>query len=95
MGIEERETSALGLAQGHSLRTMAREMAEHKRLARQLVIQMLFAAPHSLWQLGLNENIHGLRRQYLPKGMYWSGYTQRGLNAIAHRLNIRPGIYPD
>ncbi len=47
MGIEERETPALGMAQGHSLRTMASEMAEHERLelAGQLAIQMLSAAP--------------------------------------------------
>jgi IS30 family transposase len=31
-----------------------------------------------------------LLRQYLPKGTDVSGYTQRELNAIAHRLNTRP-----
>ena len=33
---------------------------------------------------------YGLLRQYLPKGTDLSGYMQRELNAIAHRLNTRP-----
>ena len=31
-----------------------------------------------------------LLRQSVPKGTDWSEYTQRELNAIAHRLNTRP-----
>lgn len=67
-----------------------KEMAEHERLAQRLAIQVYFADPHSPWQRGTNENTNGLLRQYLPKGMDLSGYTQRELNAIAHRLNTRP-----
>ena len=67
-----------------------KEMAEHERLAQRLAIQIFFADPHSPWQRGTNENTKGLLRQYLPKGTDLSGYTQRELNAIAHRLNTRP-----
>ena len=67
-----------------------KEMAEHKRLAQRLALQVFFADPHSPWQRGTNENTNGLLRQYLPKGTDLSGYTQRELNAIAHRLNTRP-----
>jgi IS30 family transposase len=67
-----------------------KEMAEHERLAQQLKIQVFFADPYSPWQRGTNENTNGLLRQYLPKGTDLSGYTQRELNAIAHRLNTRP-----
>jgi IS30 family transposase len=63
-----------------------KEMAEHERLA----IRIFFADPYSPWQRGTNENTNGLLRQYLPKGTDLSGYTQRELNAIAHRLNTRP-----
>ena len=67
-----------------------KERAEHERLAERLAIQIFFADPYSPWPRGSNENTNGLLRQYLPKGTDWSGYTQRGLHAIAHRLNTRP-----
>jgi IS30 family transposase len=67
-----------------------KEMAEHERLAKRLATRVCFADPYSPWQRGTNEHTHGLLRQYLPKGMDLSGYTQRALNAIAHRLNTRP-----
>lgn len=67
-----------------------KEMAEHEQLAQRLAIQVFFADPYSPWQRGTNENTNGLLRQYLPKGTDLSGYTQRMLNAIAHRLNTRP-----
>lgn len=67
-----------------------KEMAEHERLAQRLAIRIFFADPHSPWQRGTNENTNGLLRQYLPKGTDLSRYTQRELNAIAHRLNTRP-----
>ena len=67
-----------------------KEMAEHERLAQRLAIRVFFADPYSPWQRGTNENTNGLLRQYLPKGTDLSGYTQRELNAIAHRLHTRP-----
>jgi IS30 family transposase len=39
---------------------------------------------------GTNENRNGQLHQYLPKGTELSGYTQRELNAITHRLKTRP-----
>jgi IS30 family transposase len=66
-----------------------KEMAEHERLAERLAIRVFFADPYSPWQRGTNENTNGLLRQYLPKSTDLSGYTQRELNAMAHRLNTR------
>ena len=65
-------------------------MTAHERLAQRLAIRIFFADPHSPWQRGTNGNTNGLLRQYLPKGTDLSGYTQRELNTIAHRLNTRP-----
>jgi len=43
-------------------------MAEHKRLAERLAIQIFFSDPYRPWQRGTNENTNGLLRQCLPKG---------------------------
>lgn len=67
-----------------------REMATPERLAQHLAIRGFFADPHCPWQRGTNENTTGLLRQYVRKGTDLSGYTQREVNAIAHRLNTRP-----
>ncbi len=67
-----------------------KEMSGHKLLTLDTGIAVYVAHPGSPWERGTNENTNGLLRQYLPKGTDLSGYTQRELNAIAHRLNTRP-----
>ena len=52
-----------------------KEMAEHEQLAQRLAIQIFFADLYSPWQRGINENTHGLLRQYLPKGTDLLGYA--------------------
>ncbi len=67
-----------------------KELADHKRFTLSTDIQVYFCDPRSPWQRGSNENINGLLRQYFPKGLDISGYSQAQLNGIARRLNERP-----
>ena len=67
-----------------------KEMARHAELADRLNIKVYFCDPHSPWQRPTNENTNGLIRQYLPKGIDLSIYSQKDLDKIADSLNNRP-----
>ena len=67
-----------------------KEMAAHQRFTLATDIQVYFCDPRSPWQRGINENTNGLLRQYLPKGIDISSYSQAKLNAVARQLNERP-----
>lgn len=67
-----------------------KEMAGHKRFTLATDIKVYFCDPQNPWQRGTNENTNGLLRQYLPKGIDISGYSQAKLNAMARQLNERP-----
>ena len=66
------------------------EMHAHKQFTMATDIQVFFCDPQSPWQRGSNENTNGLLRQYMPKGMDLSDFSQTQLNAIARQLNERP-----
>ena len=67
-----------------------KEMADHKRFTLATDVQVYFCDPRSPWQRGSNENTNGLLRQYLPKGIDISSYSQAKLNAVERQLNERP-----
>jgi IS30 family transposase len=67
-----------------------KEMADHKRFTLDTHIQVYFCAPHHPWQRGSNENTNRLLRQYFPKGLDLSSYSQEELDEVARRLNERP-----
>ena len=67
-----------------------KEMADHQRFTLATDIKVYFCDPQNPWQRGTNENTNGLLRQYFPKGMDLSAFSQAKLNAVARRLNERP-----
>lgn len=66
------------------------EMADHINFSVDTGVDVYFCDPHSPWQRGSNENTNGLLRQYFPKGMPLSGFSQGELDAVARELNDRP-----
>ena len=67
-----------------------KEMAHHEQLSKRLKIDIFFADPHSPWQRPSNENMNGFVREYLPKGIDLSQFSQTYLNRIENALNHRP-----
>ena len=53
-------------------------------------LPVFFCDPYSSWQKGSVENVIGLLRRYLPKGMDLATVTPKQLQAIQNRLNNRP-----
>lgn len=66
------------------------EFAKHKTIAKALKCDYYFCDPYSSWQRGLNENINGLIRQYIPKGSSFENISKKRITEIENKLNHRP-----
>jgi IS30 family transposase len=67
-----------------------KEFAYHQKVAEQLDADGYFAHPYHSWERGLNENMNGLIRQYLPKGKCFNSLSQKNVLVIMDKLNNRP-----
>ncbi len=66
------------------------EMAKHKSFTVDTKVKVYFCDPQSPWQRGTNENTNGLLRQYFPRKIDLSNYSQADLDKVALQLNQRP-----
>jgi IS30 family transposase len=66
------------------------EMALHKELARKLRIDIYFCDAHSPWQRGTNESANGIVREFLPKGIDLSQFTEEDLRNVEFIMNNTP-----
>lgn len=66
------------------------EMAGHRKFTMATKVDVYFCDPQSPWQRGSNENTNRLLRQYFPKGIDMSTFSQAKLSAVARQLNERP-----
>lgn len=65
-------------------------MTDHVTFTMATKIDVYFCDPQSPWQRGSNENTNRLLRQYFPRGLDISTYSQAKLSAVARQLNERP-----
>jgi IS30 family transposase len=80
---------------GHLPRTTitvdnGREFWGHEDLAGKLNVDVYFARPYHPWQRGLNEQVNGLIRQFIPKSKDLRTITVKELKRIEEKLNNRP-----
>ena len=67
-----------------------KEFWGHEDLAGKLNVDVFFARPYKPWQRGLNEQINGLIRQFMPKSTDLRTITVKELKRIEKLLNNRP-----
>lgn len=66
------------------------EFHDYAVLEQRFPVKVYFADPYQSWQRASNENLNGLVRQYLPKGLCMRNVTQAQCDQIADDLNHRP-----
>jgi transposase, IS30 family len=65
------------------------EFHDYTILEQRFPITVYFATPYHSWERASNENLNGLVRQYLPKGLCMRNVTQAQCDQIADDLNNR------
>jgi IS30 family transposase len=70
--------------------SITRDNGSENALHHKTKVQSYFCDPYCSWQKGGVENINGLIRQYLPKGINLDTVTDLEIQEIEDRLNNRP-----
>ena len=65
-------------------------MAHQVSHLRIVASQVYFCDAHSPWQRGSNENANGIIREFLPKGIDLSPFTDQDLRRIEYVMNNTP-----
>jgi transposase, IS30 family len=85
---------ALVRRQPHAVRTITTDNGtafhSYKALEAREPFKFYFATPHLSLERGSNENMNGLTRQCLPRGVSMDRLPQDGCDQIAAKLNARP-----
>jgi len=66
------------------------EMALHKTLSKRLRMDIFFCDAYKPWQRGSNENANGIIREFLPKGIDLSLFSDDDLRKVEFILNNTP-----
>jgi len=66
------------------------EFTNHECIAGALNLKYFFAHPYASYERGSIENLNGLVRQYIPKGMSFDNVDDNMLKSIETKLNNRP-----
>ena len=65
-------------------------MADHVKFTMATKIDVYFCDPQSPWQRDSKEHTNRLLRQYFPRGLDASAFSQAELSAVARQLNKDP-----
>lgn len=67
----------------HTITTdKAKQFANHQQVAEQLSMDYYFAKPYHCWEIGVNENLNGLVRQYFKKSTDFSNLTEQQIRPV-------------
>ncbi|MDH5670365.1 MAG: IS30 family transposase, partial [Nitrospira sp.] len=66
------------------------EFLQHEKMAAALKARTYFATPYASWERGINENTHGLLRQFFPKRTNFKTVTPAQVEQALSLLNNRP-----
>ena len=80
--------------QPHLMRTITAQYGakfhSYQAVEARLPLEFYFATLHHSWERGSNDNMNGLIRQYLPKGVSMEHLTQADCDRIADKLCRQP-----